>query len=111
MIGWKAIFAIFLAFNGYLIIGMLAFHFLEMENEDFVRQDIGEYKQKILANLTCLDEQELENLIMAVKYAIDNGLDPSSNSTITRSNWEYHSAFFFSGTVITTIGMYIVDLL
>lgn len=38
-----------------------------------------------------------------VVEAIGAGVDPSSNITFV-SQWDLASAFFFSGTIITTIG-------
>lgn len=40
-----------------------------------------------------------------VVNAIGAGVDPISNSTFV-SQWDLASAFFFSGTIITTIGRY-----
>ncbi|XP_072036139.1 potassium channel subfamily K member 10-like [Amphiura filiformis] len=102
MAGWKTILILFVVFHIYLIIGMLAFHSLETTNEDNVREDTRNLKEEILTNFTCLTSADLE-LIATVTKAIDNGVDPSYNVT-SPSNWEYHSAYFFSGTVITTIG-------
>ena len=87
----------------YLVIGMLAFHFLEITHEDSTRTDTREFKELILRNVTCLDQENLERLIAMVSYAIDNGVNPFNNAT-SPSNWDYPGAFFFAGTVITTIG-------
>ena len=103
MATWKTIFILFMVFTNYLIIGMIGFHFLEANNEDNVRKDTRNFKEEILANFTCLTSEDLESLIANISYALSNGVDPSNNAT-SPSNWGYDSAFFFSGTVITTIG-------
>ncbi|XP_072032423.1 potassium channel subfamily K member 2-like [Amphiura filiformis] len=103
MISWKSISLLFVVLQIYLIIGMIAFHFLESDNETVVRVDTRQYKERILANFTCLTEENLEALISVISTAISNGIDPSNNAS-SPSNWEYHQAYFFSGTVITTIG-------
>ena len=94
---------LFIVFSIYLILGMIGFHYLERENEDIVREDTRNFKDEILANFTCLTSEDLEVLITKISNAISNGVDPSNNAT-SPSNWDYESAFFFSGTVITTIG-------
>lgn len=43
-------------------------------------------------------------LLQDVAVAIGAGVDLSSNSTTFNTQWDLASAFFFSGTIITTIG-------
>ncbi len=106
MASWKAVLILFIVFQIYLIIGMIGFHYLETSNEDNVREETRDLKKEILANFSCLSDEDLETIIAVVAKAIDNGLDPSNNVT-SPSNWQFNSAYFFSGTVITTIGEYI----
>lgn len=42
--------------------------------------------------------------LQKVTDAIGAGIDPKNNDTFS-SSWDLASAFFFSGTIITTIGM------
>ena len=102
MLSWPYIFVLFIALNIYLIIGMVTFHYLETENETAVKKDTNVFKNAILANFTCLSEESLESFIRVIAFAVRNGIDPS-NST-TPSNWDWYQTFFFSGTIITTIG-------
>ena len=82
---------------------MIGFHYLEFDNEDTVRKDTKSLKEQILANFTCLTSDDLEALISSLSLALSNGIDPANNVT-SPSNWEYENAYFFAGTVITTIG-------
>ena len=100
---WKTIASLCVLLHVYLLIGMLAFHFLEIKQEDNTRIDTRRFKEQMLSNFSCLDNENLERLIDIVVNAINNGVDPSNNAT-SPSNWEYSGAFFFAGTVITTIG-------
>lgn len=53
-------------------------------------------------------------LSLSLQHAIDAdnaGVSPIGNSSNNSSHWDLGSAFFFAGTVITTIGMCIVYLL
>ncbi len=59
-------------------------------------------------NKTCLDEDDIEEFVEKVWRAINSGIDPSGESS-NPSNWDYASAFFFSGTVVTTIGKVYYD--
>ena len=102
MLSWRSIGLLFIVLHIYLIIGMIAFHFLERDREEEVKTDTKVYKDAILANFTCLSEERLESLIRVIAYAVNNGIDPSNSSS--PSNWDWHQTFFFSGTVITTIG-------
>ncbi|XP_072036161.1 potassium channel subfamily K member 10-like [Amphiura filiformis] len=103
MASWQMILSLFIIFQIYLTIGMIGFHYLENDNEGEVRKDTKNLKEQILANFTCLTSEDLETLISSISNALSNGIDPSNNVS-SPSNWGYESAYFFSGTVITTIG-------
>lgn len=49
--------------------------------------------------MTCLPATSFQE----VMEAVGAGVDPASNFTYV-SQWDLASAFFFSGTIITTIG-------
>ena len=108
MLSWRSIGLLFIVLHIYLIIGMIAFRFLERDQEEEVKTDTKVYKDAILANFTCLSEDSLESLIRVIQYAVNNGIDPT-NTTTSPSNWDWHQTFFFSGTVITTIGKFQVQ--
>ena len=109
MLTWISIFVLFLVLHVYIIIGMVTFHYLETEHENIVRKDTEVFKEEILANFTCLPEESLESLVRMIAYAIDNGIDPSN--TTKPSNWNWEQSSFYSGTIITTIGILFACLL
>ena len=88
---------------------MVTFHYLETDHENIVRKDTEVFKEEILANFTCLPEESLESLVRMIAYAIDNGIDPSN--TTKPSNWNWEQSSFYSGTIITTIGILFACLL
>ncbi|XP_072017461.1 potassium channel, subfamily K, member 16-like [Amphiura filiformis] len=101
-IRWYKLLSLFICFFMYLFLGAAIFHYLETENETRVRSTLQDAKQE-LRDEDCLDEDELEEFIDHVKRAVAHGIDPSRNAS-NPSNWDYASAFYFSGTVVTTIG-------
>lgn len=54
-----------------------------------------------LANASCIDKQQLETLMQSVLEAYDQGVLAFKE---TNDNWNLWSSFFFSATVVTTIG-------
>ncbi|KAF7697248.1 potassium channel subfamily K member 4 isoform X1 [Silurus meridionalis] len=87
----------------YLVMGALVFHYLETPYEEGVHIKLLDTRREFLDNYTCVSPDMLQALIEKVTDAIGAGVDPKNNDTFS-SSWDLASAFFFSGTIITTIG-------
>ncbi|XP_073342355.1 potassium channel subfamily K member 10 [Pagrus major] len=88
----------------YLVMGALVFRTLEASNEDFALKQLLATKDTFLKNKSCVTELEFKNLVKGVVSAMDAGLDVNSLPANFTSRWDLVSAFFFCGTIITTIG-------
>ncbi|KAM5319059.1 potassium channel subfamily K member 4 [Glossophaga mutica] len=90
----------------YLVSGALVFQALEQPHEQQAQRELGEVREKFLRAHPCVRDQDLGLFIQEVADALGGGANPEINST-SHSNysaWDLGSAFFFSGTIITTIG-------
>ncbi|GLD47062.1 potassium channel subfamily K member 4 [Lates japonicus] len=87
----------------YLVLGAVVFRALETPREEGTHMHLQDKRRDFLLNFTCVGSDDLEMLIQEVVDAVGAGVDPSSNTTFV-SQWDLASAFFFSGTIITTIG-------
>ncbi|KAF7665523.1 hypothetical protein LDENG_00139870 [Lucifuga dentata] len=88
----------------YLVLGAVVFRALEAPREEGQHMLLQDTRRDFLSNFTCVGPDNLQALIEDVADAIGAGVDPSSNSSTFASQWDLASAFFFSGTIITTIG-------
>ncbi|XP_023440800.2 potassium channel subfamily K member 4 [Dasypus novemcinctus] len=90
----------------YLVSGALVFQALEQPHEQQAQRALREVREKFLRAYPCVHDQALGDFIKEVADALGGGADPETNSTSnsSRSAWDLGSAFFFSGTIITTIG-------
>ncbi|KAK2849007.1 hypothetical protein Q5P01_008841 [Channa striata] len=88
----------------YLVMGALVFRTLEGPKESSAYKDLLKTKQDFLDNNSCVTELDFHKLLKGVVSAVDAGLDVSSLHTNFTSRWDVASAFFFCGTIITTIG-------
>uniref|UniRef100_A0A4W3H5E4 Potassium two pore domain channel subfamily K member 4 n=1 Tax=Callorhinchus milii TaxID=7868 RepID=A0A4W3H5E4_CALMI len=88
----------------YLVMGASIFQILEQPYEVEQKRLIVNEKNKFISSHSCVDSQDLAGFIRHVMTAMDSGVDPIGNWSNTSKNWDLGSSFFFSGTVITTIG-------
>ncbi|XP_066575161.1 potassium channel subfamily K member 4 [Amia ocellicauda] len=88
----------------YLVLGAVVFRTLEAPRETQTHSHVIQAKSDFLGNHTCVNPFELDLLIQEVADAVGSGVDPVSNASSFSSRWDLSSAFFFSGTIITTIG-------
>ncbi|KAM9740400.1 potassium channel subfamily K member 2 isoform 1-T2 [Menidia menidia] len=100
----------------YLGMGALVFVNLETPKESEAHETLLKTKQDFLINNSCVTELDFHNLVkddllvssipplQKVMSAVDAGLDVNSLPANLTSRWDWASAFFFCGTIITTIG-------
>ncbi|XP_041704591.2 potassium channel subfamily K member 4 isoform X1 [Coregonus clupeaformis] len=88
----------------YLVIGALVFRTLESPKESKEHEKLLHTTRDFLQNHSCVTAQNLSDLIKSVVKAVEAGLDVKHSSTNFTSRWDLASAFFFCGTIITTIG-------
>ncbi|XP_062380291.1 potassium channel subfamily K member 4 [Sardina pilchardus] len=90
----------------YLVMGALVFRWLEMTEEMERHKELLLERNNFLLNHTCVHPEALHYMMQAVVSATKAGIlhtDSSSSLNLT-SRWDVPSAFFFCGTIITTIG-------
>ncbi|CAM2116850.1 unnamed protein product [Caretta caretta] len=87
----------------YLVSGAFVFRLLEQPHESRQQEALQAAREQFLQRYRCVPSQELDALILHVRDAMGAGADPTANST-NSTNWDMGSAFFFAGTIITTIG-------
>uniref|UniRef100_A0A8C4S1C8 Potassium two pore domain channel subfamily K member 4 n=1 Tax=Erpetoichthys calabaricus TaxID=27687 RepID=A0A8C4S1C8_ERPCA len=103
----KTLLTIFMMVLFYLVIGALLFRVLEEPYESQQHMDVYIKKSYFLLNHSCVSPEQLDELIAMLKYSICK--NPLTIfifivSTNFSTRWDLASAFFFSGTIITTIG-------
>ncbi|CAL8379980.1 unnamed protein product [Arctogadus glacialis] len=101
---WKTVSVIFFLVVLYLVMGALVFRALEQPHESAQRLAILSQKLEFLSRHPCVNHSQLEELVKQVVTAIRSGVNPAGALTHHASLWDLSSAFFFAGTVITTIG-------
>ncbi|XP_056457113.1 potassium channel subfamily K member 4 [Gadus chalcogrammus] len=89
----------------YLAMGALVFRTLEAPQESQAYDRLVDVRDRFLRNHShCVSPEAFNQLMMGMVSAVDAGLDLSSSLSNYTSNWDLINAFFFCGTIITTIG-------
>ncbi|XP_052476242.1 potassium channel subfamily K member 10-like [Carassius gibelio] len=100
----KTVVAVFVVVVMYLVCGGLVFCALEQPFESNQKDNITQEKALFLERNPCVSPAELEALIKHAVDAVSAGVSPIGDTSYNSSHWDLSSAFFFAGTVITTIG-------
>uniref|UniRef100_A0AAQ6IP66 Potassium channel domain-containing protein n=1 Tax=Anabas testudineus TaxID=64144 RepID=A0AAQ6IP66_ANATE len=95
--------AVFVVVVAYLVAGGLVFQALEQPFENNQKITITAEKAAFLQKHPCVSPDELKAIIK-VRAALNAGVNPIGDTSYNSSHWDLGSAFFFAGTVITTIG-------
>ncbi|TKS70019.1 Potassium channel subfamily K member 2 [Collichthys lucidus] len=105
---WKTVTAIFLLVVLYLVMGAAVFRALEQPHESAQRLAILSQKLEFLSRHSCVNQSQMEELVKQAhtQWQESNQYLKVPDGTLTNhsSLWDLSSAFFFAGTVITTIG-------
>ncbi|KAL7645044.1 UNVERIFIED_CONTAM: hypothetical protein RMT77_003414 [Armadillidium vulgare] len=87
----------------FLIAGCFIFSVLEGPIEDNVRDSLILTLDDFKQNFKCVSDEDLENLIEEILSARNRGVSATKNVT-GEPNWSFGQSFFFSSTIVTTIG-------
>ena len=87
----------------YLCLGALIFATIESPVEEQEIADLKRLRSEFLGKNRCVNDRELEEYVLRLIKATRHGITPVGNIT-TFPNWNFASAFLFSGTLVTTIG-------
>ncbi|KAM7376019.1 hypothetical protein PAMP_005771 [Pampus punctatissimus] len=101
---WKTVLTVFVVVVIYLVCGGLAFQAMEQPFESIRKSSITQEKSSFLQKHPCVTPDELEALLKHAIDAVSAGVSPIGDTSYNSSYWDWGSAFFFAGTVITTIG-------
>ncbi|XP_030628460.1 potassium channel subfamily K member 10a [Chanos chanos] len=101
---WKTVLAVFVVVVVYLVAGGWVFQALEQPFESNQKDTITMEKAAFLDKHPCVTSGDLEQLIQHSIDAANAGVSPIGDTSYNTSHWDLGSAFFFAGTVITTIG-------
>ncbi|XP_038620555.1 potassium channel subfamily K member 4 isoform X1 [Tachyglossus aculeatus] len=89
----------------YLVSGALVFRALELPKEQDAQSQLDSVCSHFLLEHPCVNQSQLREFLEKVASALGGGADPRGNLTnATSSAWDIGSAFFFAGTIISTIG-------
>ncbi|CAM9895370.1 unnamed protein product [Lampetra planeri] len=93
-----------LGYVGFLLVGVAVFAAVEAPEEVRSRDLVQQHLAVFLRNNSCVDMDELLNIAALVVEARIYGVMGADGTISNLTNWDYNSAIFFAGTVVTTIG-------
>lgn len=99
------IFALFCIFYvTFLLLGTLIVSTIERPYEARLRDEMRLLRAQFAnASKGCLDDVALENFLVQVLDANKYGVSVLRNASVS-SNWDFASSFFFTSTLVTTVG-------
>jgi len=97
------LFSLGLFFIFYLAFGASIFSAIESPIEKQEMEDLVTKKADFLQNHPCVTDSDLDDLIDEVIKANNRGVSTGRNGSSVAS-WSFGQSFFFSSTVVTTIG-------
>ncbi|XP_067412675.1 potassium channel subfamily K member 6 [Emydura macquarii macquarii] len=93
-----------LGYLGYLLLGALIVSSIERPYESRLRAELRKLKADFLRASPCLNDSALERFLERVLSANRYGVSVLRNGSAGASNWDFASSFFFSSTLVTTVG-------
>ncbi|XP_051821979.1 potassium channel subfamily K member 4 isoform X1 [Antechinus flavipes] len=88
----------------YLASGALVFRAFEMPKEQQAQSSLGKTRENFLRAHPCVNLSVLQAFIEQVANDLSMGANPGDLTNVSGTAWTLGSAFFFAGTIITTIG-------
>ncbi|XP_045597258.1 potassium channel subfamily K member 1 isoform X2 [Procambarus clarkii] len=87
----------------FLVLGAAIFSAIEAPDEIEMMRAIRRRRSKFLLDFPCISDSDLEELIVEIISANNRGVSAAKNVT-SEPNWSFGQSFFFSSTIVTTIG-------
>ncbi|XP_050036145.1 potassium channel subfamily K member 1-like isoform X3 [Dermacentor andersoni] len=87
----------------FIVIGASIFSTIEAPHENSVIRKLRAKRAAFLEEHPCVKDEALESFIVEIVRAHENRVSPVKNVT-SDPNWSFGHSFFFSSTIITTIG-------
>ncbi|CAK8695065.1 potassium channel subfamily K member 10-like isoform X2 [Clavelina lepadiformis] len=101
---YKTLFTLCIAYFVYMLFGALVFQALEKNTNNQRCQEAIAFKQELMNRSKPRDFfKEMDDIISNLSSFAEDGINMKGNVTCS-TTWNFQSAFFFSGTIITTIG-------
>lgn len=105
MMSYRQWFVLFVIYLVFMLVGSVVFMYLEVDNELSDRQDLQDLKRKVIdvvSNLPNETKTDVEHMLLDIGGSCNHDfLHLAEDEPLTWSLW---NSFFFTFTVITTIG-------
>ncbi|KAG0715710.1 Potassium channel subfamily K member 1 [Chionoecetes opilio] len=92
-----------LVYWGFLFMGAAFFSQIEGPLQEAMKERLTESRAAFLKRHPCVSDSGLEDLIVEIITANNRGVSAAKN-TEGEHNWSFGQSFFFSSTIVTTIG-------